>query len=399
MFNRRQFLKSSSLVALTPTVPAFLQQTASATEAEKHERILVVVQLSGGNDGLNTVVPFADEAYQKHRRVLRLPTDRLHKVAEGIGLHPAMENAAELFEDERLSIVQGVGYPNPNRSHDVSMAIWQTARFDREEHNGFGWIGRSLDTLPAPKRNAPSSVLIGNQATPVALRGRKSRSSAFDTIGDMLTDINLRPGPLPNGSASESDGDLSSFINRTTVDAYATADLLTDIVNQKKRESVSYPSSKLASQLRLVSQLIQADMGTRVYYAMQSGYDTHSVQLPSHSRLLRTLSQGLKAFLDDIAAAGLEDRVLVLCFSEFGRQVQENASNGTDHGTAGPVFVAGKSVKGGLLGQHPELETLTNNAPEHTTDFRSVYASVLQEWLRIENAQVSGDFEPLQLFS
>jgi len=399
MFNRRQFLKSSSLVALTPTVPAFLAQTARAAEAEKDERILVVIQLSGGNDGLNTVVPFEDDAYGRNRKALRLPTDRLHKIADGIGLHPSMQGTAKLFEDKRLSIVQGVGYPNPNRSHDVSMAIWQTARFDREEHTGFGWIGRALDALPVPKRNAPSSVLIGNGATPVALRGRKNISSAFNSIEDMLADMDLRPATSTGESVTAGERDLSSFISQTTVDAYSTADLLTEIVQQKKRTSVSYPSSKLSGQLKLISQLIQADLGTRVYYAMQSGYDTHSVQLNQHGRLLRTLSQGLTAFLDDLAEAGLEDRVLVLCFSEFGRQVKENASSGTDHGTAGPVFLAGTSVNGGLYGQHPDLNALTNNAPNHTTDFRSVYASVLREWLQVESPQSPDRFEPLNLFS
>lgn len=397
MFNRRHFLKSSSLVALTPTLPAFLHQTARAADAQQDQRILVVIQLSGGNDGLNTVVPFEDDAYASHRKVLRLPTDRLHKIGDGTGLHPAMADVAKLFEDKRLSIVQGVGYPNPNRSHDVSMATWQTARLDQEEHNGFGWIGRALDAMPAPKRNAPSSVLIGNEATPIALRGRRSISSAFNSIDDMLADVDLRPDGLSNDS--ESQGDLSSFIGRTTVDAYSTADLLTDIVRREKRSAVSYPSTKLGSQLKLMSQLIQADLGTRVYYGTQGGYDTHSVQLPSHARLLRTLSQGLIAFLDDLAAAGLEERVLVLCFSEFGRQVRENASSGTDHGTSGPVFLAGNSVKGGLHGKQADLQSLTNNAPTYTTDFRRVYASILNDWLRIETRQTTGDFEPMRLFS
>lgn len=178
------------------------------------------------------------------------------------------------------------------------MATWQTARLDREEHNGFGWIGRALDAIPVPKQNAPSSVLIGNEATPVALRGRKSISSAFNSIDDMLADANLRPDSLISDSAHK--GDLSSFISRTTVDAYSTADLLTDIVRQEKRSTASYPSTKLASQLKLMSQLIQADLGTRVYYATQGGYDTHSAQLPSHARLLRTLSRSLMAFLDDL---------------------------------------------------------------------------------------------------
>jgi uncharacterized protein (DUF1501 family) len=395
MFNRRQFLQSSSLVALAPNVPAFLQQTARATEPAKHQRILVVVQLSGGNDGVNTVVPFNDDEYAKHRKVLRLPTNRLLKISDGSALHPSMQDAAQLFEDKRLMIVQGVGYPNPNRSHDVSMAIWQTARFDREEHDGYGWIGRALDRLPVPPRNAPGSVLIGIDATPVVLRGRKSISSAFNSIDDMLADRDLRP----DERAAATDGDLSSFIGRTTLDAYTTAELLKGI-SAGKRTSVSYPASRLAGQLKLISQLIQADMGTRVYYAIQSGYDTHSVQLPSHSRLLRNLSQGLKSFLDDLSAAGLEDRVLVLCFSEFGRQIQENASAGTDHGTAGPVLLAGSSVNGGILGQQPDLSVLKNNAPNHTIDFRRVYATVLEKWLEVESgSSLGGEFDRLRLIS
>jgi uncharacterized protein (DUF1501 family) len=396
MFNRRQFLQSSSLVALAPNVPAFLQQTARATEPAKDQRILVVVQLSGGNDGVNTVVPFNDDEYAKHRKVLRLPTNRLLKISDGSALHPSMQDAAQLFEDKRLMIVQGVGYPNPNRSHNVSMAIWQTARFDREEHDGYGWIGRALDRLPAPPRNAPGSVLIGNDATPVVLRGRKSISSAFNSIDDMLADRDLRPDEK---AAATTDGDLSSFIGRTTLDAYTTAELLKGI-SAGKRTSVSYPASRLAGQLKLISQLIQADMGTRVYYAIQSGYDTHSVQLPSHSRLLRNLSQGLKSFLDDLSAAGLEDRVLVLCFSEFGRQIQENASAGTDHGTAGPVLLAGSSVNGGILGQQPDLSVLKNNAPNHTIDFRRVYATVLEKWLQVESgSSLGGEFDRLRLIS
>ena len=154
---------------------------------------------------------------------------------------------------------------------------------------------------------------------------------------------------------------------------------------QPRTSDVSYPTSQLAGQLKLISQLMQADLGTRVYYVAQGGYDTHSTQLPSHARLVRTLSQGLKAFLDDLAEAGLQDRVLVLCFSEFGRQVQENASAGTDHGTAGPVLLAGNNVAGGIIGQQPDLSVLKNNAPQYSIDFRRVYASILEEWLRVDS--------------
>lgn len=395
MFNRRQFLKSSSLVAMAPSIPAFLQQTARAIEPEKDQRILVVLQLSGGNDGLNTVVPFSDDLYARHRKVLRLPADRLHRISDDIGLHPAMRAAADLFEDNRLAIVQGVGYPNPNRSHDVSMAIWQTARFDREEHNGYGWIGRALDALPAPGRNAPGSVLIGGDAAPVVLRGRKSISSTFTSIDDMLADQSLRPGQQTRSGTD----DLRSFIGRTALDAYTTADLLRGLADTATT-SVSYPASQLGGRLQLISQLIQADLGTRVYYAVHGGYDTHALQIPSHSALLQALSQALKAFLDDMAAAGLDDRVLVLCFSEFGRQVRENASAGTDHGTAGPVLLAGSRVRGGLHGRQPDLSVLDNNAPGYTLDFRRVYATLLKEWLRVDpGTALNEKFDGLEVLS
>ncbi|MGD9856448.1 MAG: DUF1501 domain-containing protein [Planctomycetaceae bacterium] len=395
LFSRREFLKTSSLVALAPNVPGFLQRTARAAEVQRDERILVVIQLSGGNDGLNTVVPFADDGYAKHRAALRLPEERLHKIDEGLGLHPSMKDAADLFEQQRLAIVQGVGYPNPNRSHDVSMAIWHTARFDREEHSGYGWIGRALDELPPPRRNAPASVLVDRESTPAALRGRKCVSTSFTSVEELLTRRDVR---VTAGSDTAADN-LAAFVSRTALDASTTADLLREIAG-KDRTAAAYPSSELAARLRLVSQLVQADFGTRVYYAMQDGYDTHSTQLNQHARLLRELSQALRAFLDDLASAGLEDRVLVLCFSEFGRQVQENASAGTDHGTAGPVLVAGASVAGGLLGASPDLSALDDNAPRHEIDFRSVYATILGQWLGLFAVDIlGGDFTPLPLLA
>lgn len=402
MIKRRGFLKSSSLLALAPSVPAFLQQTARAVETQKDERILVVIQMTGGNDGLNTVVPFAEEGYVKNRKSLRLPENRLHKVSEGIGLHPSMRDTADLFEQQRLNIVQGVGYPNPNRSHDVSMAIWQTARFDRELHQSHGWIGRGLDTLPTPRGNAPSSVLVGDDPTPVILRGVRNVSTSFSTIEDLIAARGLQPErglqTVPEAADAASE-DISAFVHRTALDAWSTADLLRDIADRRDR-SASYPSSRLAERLRLISELIQADLGTRVYYAMQDGYDTHSVQSGTHARLLRDMSQGLKAFLDDLAAAGLEQRVVVLCFSEFGRQVKENASAGTDHGTAGPVLLAGSGVAAGISGELPNLLDLKNNAPRHTTDFRGVYATVLNKWLNISPRKTLGaDFGELPLFS
>ena len=174
MVTRRDFLKHATLISLAPTVPGFLAQTARGTSPRADERILVVIQLSGGNDGLNMVVPYSDETYYRMRPKLAVAKDRVRRLGDTVGLNPEMRDAAELFHDGRLAIVQGVGYPNPNKSHDVSMSIWQTARFDPTEHRGYGWIGRALDESPALPKNGPSALLVGKDAPPVALRGRRA---------------------------------------------------------------------------------------------------------------------------------------------------------------------------------------------------------------------------------
>lgn len=390
MFTRRKFLTTSSLVALAPTVPVFLRRAAQAAESRPDEPILVVIQLSGGNDGVNTVVPFADGGYAKHRNVLRLPEDQLHKIGDGLGLHPSMRAAADLLEQQRLAIVQGVGYPNPSRSHAVSMAVWKTASLDRQDHNGYGWIGRALDELPTPRRNAPNSILVADAPTPVVLRGRRCVSSSFGSLDDLMPARDVTP---PGASSANEPSAVAGFVRRASLDAYATAETIKDFARVKDGHAASYPASGLARRLKLIAQLVKADLGTRVYYAMQDGYDTHSVQLGRHSRLLGVLSEALKAFLDDLAAAGLEERVLVLCFSEFGRRVAENASAGTDHGTAAPMFLAGGNVCPGVHGRTPSLLDLHDGDLEHTIDFRSIYATVLGRWLDVDPSSViDGDF-------
>ncbi|MBI3464475.1 MAG: DUF1501 domain-containing protein [Planctomycetes bacterium] len=396
MLTRRDFLKGSSLVALAPSVPAFLAQTAHAAESAKDDRLLVVIQLDGGNDGINTVVPYADEGYARSRRKLRIATDQLIKINDQVGLHPSLRDAAQLLESGRLAIVQGVGYPNPNRSHDVSMAIWQTARFDREDHMGYGWIGRALDDVQRPAAGAPDSILLGNENLPAALRGRKSITSALAHLDDLvLTDSSVAP---PSIGRDATGNDLTAFVRRSALDAYTTAERFKDVAHAAGNDG-QYPSTKLADRLRLIARLIKANFGTRVYYAIQSGYDTHYLQLPAHADLLRELCGALKAFLDNLASSSVADRVLVLCFSEFGRRVEENASLGTDHGTAGPVFLAGPDVNAGLHGATPSLTDLADGDVKMSVDFRHVYATVLEKWLGIPaKSALSGNSEHLPLF-
>lgn len=394
MVSRREFLKSSSLIALAPSVPAFLAGTAMVAAPNADDRILVILQLSGGNDGINTVVPFADEGYSLHREKLRLETDRLHKLNDEVALHPAMQAAKSLYDEGQFAIVQGVGYPNPNRSHDVSMAIWQSARRDREEHGTYGWIGRALDRVSRKPGNAPAALLAGEEKTPLALRGRKAVVSSLSSLNDLqVPEGNLAPMPAGSDNAD----DLSAFLTRQTVDAFATAKSLQELAGQSSTEG-KYPATKLAYRLRLIATLIKAGLGTRVYYAMQSGYDTHSAQVFPHAQLLRELAESLNAFLEDMKAARLSDRILVMGFSEFGRRVQENGSAGTDHGTAGPVFLAGGGIRPGLHGETPSLTHLEDGDLKHTLDFRRVYAAILTDWMKIPSSDIiPKKFQPLPL--
>ncbi|HVX64456.1 MAG TPA: DUF1501 domain-containing protein [Pirellulales bacterium] len=395
MLTRRNLLKRSSLLALSPSVPGFLTRLARASEPQKNGRVLVVIQLGGGNDGINTVVPYRDEGYARHRNQLRLPVDQLHKLNDQVALHPQMKAMAELFESQRLAVVQGVGYPNPNRSHDVSMAIWQTARFDPTEHDSYGWLGRALDQSPQ-RQAGPASLLVGDGALPTALVGRRSVAGSFSRLDELSVQNEAARATVAGAPAAD---DLEGFIRRSTLDAYATADAVNAAVARRQAKS-SYPSNPLGEHLSIIARLIEADLPTRVYYAVQSGYDTHSVQLPAHGRLLRELSLALKAFLDDLAESKLAERVTVMTFSEFGRRVAENASAGTDHGTAAPLFLAGGGVQAGLIGATPSLTDLEQGDLKMAIDFRRVYAGVLRDWLAIDPDEVLGaSFEPLPLFA
>jgi uncharacterized protein (DUF1501 family) len=343
MLTRRDFLRGSALLALAPTVPGFLARTARAARPEPDGRILVVLQLDGGNDGLNTVVPHADEAYAQSRPRLRLPAKQLLKVNEQVGLHPALADAGKLLERGQLAIVPGVGYPNPSRSHFQSMAVWHTARLDPEEHKGFGWLGRGLDAGERPANGTADAVFVGSGSFPVALRARRAVASALTRPEDFVLAPEAHAQPSSAGAAGE---DLAAFVRRSTLDAYATADRLAQLAREEDR-GTRYPATELARQLRLIARLIKTNAGTRVFYATQPGYDTHSAQLGAHAALLDELGGALRAFFEDLTAAKLAERVLLLTFSEFGRQLKENASQGTDHGTVGPVFLAGPGVRAG----------------------------------------------------
>jgi uncharacterized protein (DUF1501 family) len=405
---RRRFLRASlttaPLVALTPTIPLFVARAVHASEKVDTGRVLVIVELVGGNDGINTVVPFTDEGYAKNRKTLRLPRERLVQLNDQIGLHTALKPLAGAWEDGHLAIVQGVGYPNASRSHFVSREVWHTARPGQGREQAIGWLGRSLDE--AGERAAPA-VFVGEGGVPIALRGRLRSCVSLGRMEDcrLATDL-PKGGPAAlNPPGKPAGDDLLAYARRAALNAAATADLFAD--SKLTTGGPRYPATHLGQRLQIVARAIKAGLKASTYYLTQGGgdteelgsYDTHSAQSGTHGVLLAELAEGWSAILADLRASHLENRVTLLAFSEFGRRVQENASGGTDHGTAGPVLLAGGGVRGGLVGSTPRLLELEEGDLKWSLDFRRIYATVLTEWLGTPaETPLGGTFERLPLF-
>ena len=390
--SRRDFLRTLPLIALAPTVPGFLARPARASTPEQDGRVLVVIQLDGGNDGINTVVPFGDEGYARNRKALRLATDRLIKVADGVGLHPAMGEAGKLLESGRLAIVPGVGYPNPNRSHFASMAIWQTARLDPEEHAGPGWLGRGLD---ATGRGRARRLFVGRGRSRPRSGGGGPSASSLERIDDLTLDPALAPARAVGRAGGD---DLAAFVRRSTLDAYASADRLAELARDDDRlgpipRRPAWPSGSSWSPgcSRGATPRGSTTRRRAATTPTPPSSNPHSAcSASSRGRSRRSSTTW--------PPRSWPTGSLVLCFSEFGRRVAENGSAGTDHGTAGPVFLAGPGVKAGLLGAYPSLTDLDDGDLKPAVDFRRVYATLLEGWLGLPSGPaLGGTFEPLPL--
>jgi len=412
-YTRRDFLKTalgaSTLLSFTQAAPSFLVRAATAaTHRDDRGTILVVVQLSGGNDGLNTVVPYGYDEYARNRPTLALPPGELHKIDSLLGFHPRMAGFMRLYEAGYLSIVQGVGSPNSDRSHDGAMRIWHTADPDQPDRQT-GWLGRAADSVWHANRTDVPAVFVGPITQPFALNAENVVVPSIRSPDDLTAD--QIPGHA-NGqylwkrtaelARSDHGNPLSPFVQRCTLDACAAARRV-ETVAKTAASTSQYPPFQLAGTLRTVAQLIRADVGIRVFFTELGGggiggFDNHANQLGNHCSLLHHLSESLAAFVDDLERDKLLDRVLVMTFSEFGRTVKENGRRGTGHGAAAPVFVAGGRLKGGLVGSHPSLTDLDDDAPKLHTDFRRVYATVLDQWLGFESRIVLGrQFQPLDI--
>ncbi len=399
MLTRRDFLTNSSMIALGATVPGFLSKTAAQAPAADRpgarDTILVVVQLTGGNDGLNTVIPHADPEYARLRPTLRQPAAQVRRVTADIGLHPSMNSMADLLQDQSLCIVQGVGYPNPSQSHFRSMDIWQAASTERDLTEG--WVGKALRHIPA----ASSFHLAGNnEPAPLALTGSPVRVPSITSLADFQLRLEtagsadrraqqqtIETSAAPIGTSS-SNG-LLDFVRNTAVNTYASSRRLQEL-GRNYEPRVPYPTSPLANHLKLAAQLIDGGLGARLFYVTLDGFDTHAAQAGPHGNLLRDVSDSIAAFYKDLSQRGHRDRLLIMTFSEFGRRARENGSHGTDHGSAAPMFLVGGRVKPGLVGAHPSLTNLEDGNLRHHTDFRQVYATLLDSWLGVPSRQILG---------
>jgi uncharacterized protein (DUF1501 family) len=403
--NRRDFLvqglATTSLVSFGAAAPNFLQQAALAAEDGKTQRVLLVVQLSGGNDGLNTVVPYKQPIYRQARPTLAVPAADVLSISDELGLHPALGGLNDLLDDNQLAIIQGVGYPNPNRSHFESMDIWHSCQRKTEVREQ-GWLGRYLEaSLPAAEGAMPG-LHLGREKQPLALRSRRVQVPSVQSLDQfrLLTGGQDSSGKSLESLASrkpESRDDLLDFVADSTRSAVAASRQLAEAA-RGKASGVTYPETALASKLQVVASLIDSPLMTRIFYVTLDGFDTHARQQGAHASLLGQLNGAMAAFASDLRARDQADRVLTLCFSEFGRRLKENASEGTDHGAAAPLLLIGPAVRAGLHGELPSLEDLDQGDLKYHTDFRSVYSTVLENWLQSKSRPVLGaDFQPLPL--
>jgi uncharacterized protein (DUF1501 family) len=401
--NRRDFLGlASTLLTTSATVPAFLERTAwaAAGDAAAKDRVLVVLQLTGGNDGLNTVVPFTDENYRRLRPKLNLADAKLHKLDAHVGLHPDLDGLKKLYDQGLAGIVQSVGYPNPNRSHFESMAIWNLAPDDQQLRTGKaseasgGWLARAIDSRGTGSAGASLQAMrIGSGEIPRALLGCRVPVPSLADLAQLkhrggLLDrqrVEQQVAAWRQGAGAAGNPLLAAAI-QSGVAVHATATQI-ESLNPAEYKG-KYPDNELAQHLRLIAQLIGARFATSIYYTELDGFDTHSSQLNRHANVLRTLGGALNAFVEDVRTRAPERPVLVLVFSEFGRRLPENASEGTDHGTAAPVILAGTGAVPGVHGPYPDLAHLVEDDPVFAIDFRRVYATVLERWLKLPSDRI-----------
>jgi uncharacterized protein (DUF1501 family) len=379
---RRDFLRAGASLPLWGTVGG----VAYAAPLVIARKLLILVELKGGNDGLNTVVPYADPEYRRRRARLAIDRDAVLKITDGVGLHPSLEKLLPVWADKRLAIVQGLGYPDPNLSHFRSIEIWDTASRS-EEYLEEGWLARALARSPSPSSFAAEGVVVGTTGMGPLAGGARSIA---------LTDPEqfLRNARLARDAGGTRNPSLAHIL-RVEREIVQSAEKL----NAGHAFTTPFPAGAFGSAIRTAAQLAVNPAGVAVIRVTLGGFDTHSNQLGTHANLLRQLGEGLAALREALVEAGRWDTTLVATYSEFGRRPYENQSGGTDHGTAAPHFVMGGRVKGGLYGEGPQLQRLDGNGNlAHALDFRAYYATFLDGWWGLDSRDaLRGRFPGIQI--
>jgi len=382
---RRTFLKNTSLASAALFAPAFLQQPRLSTNG----KLFIVVQLSGGNDGLNTIIPYRHDKYYELRPDLAIPRTEVLGLTDELGLHPALADLRGLYDDGHLSIVNNVGYPNPNRSHFRSMDIWQTAA-DSRDYLTTGWLGRYLDSQCAGCESPHHALELG-QGLSLALKGQNRQGFAMNDIQQMeRTNRNPLLQYLAQQPAHDHEHEHVAYLYKTLLETQSsTAYLLEQTAGQRTR--TNFPATPFGRDLRQVADLILAGCNSQVYYVSLGGFDTHANQAGTQGRLLSVYAEGMKALATELKQHNLWQDTLVLTFSEFGRRVAQNGSRGTDHGAASNLFLLGGNLRqGGIYNAGPNLLDLNEGDLKYEIDFRQAYATVLDRWLGADAQAVLG---------
>lgn len=389
---RRDFLKNSVFAtAGTMLIPQFLKAQEYGIMKDQNGKILVVIQLSGGNDGLNTVIPYRNDIYYRERPALAIENDKVLKLTGDIGFNPALESLRRLYDEGRVSILNNVGYPNPDRSHFRSMDIWQTGS-NADEYLTTGWLGRYLDASCAGCAIKPHHMLEIDDTLSLAMKGQKANGLAMLDPQKLYRQTrNGMAGNLAKTFKEHGDEhDQVSYLYKTLADTESSAEYLFEKGNLKRRQ-VDYPNSELGKSLKTIAELITSGVDTQVYYVSLSGFDTHVGQRNQQDKLLKQYAEAVSFFVDDLKKQGQLDRTMVMTFSEFGRRVKQNGSNGTDHGTANNVFLIGGPARSSVIyNEAPNLIDLDGGDLRYSLDFRDLYSSLLKDWLGADDKAILG---------
>ena len=394
---RRDFIQASALVSTSMMAPSFLKGFSSTQRlGSRSGKILIVVQLSGGNDGLNTIVPYQNDIYYQNRPRLAISKDSVLRLNDDLGLNPAMEALQSIYDEGNLSIINSVGYPNPDRSHFRSMDIWHTASSSTEYLNT-GWLGRYLDNACTGCEQAYHAIELDDSLS-LAMKGLEKNGFAMSNPKQLERTTANKFLKAVAKQAHHHEEENVAYLYKTMIDSQSSAKYLADKskVYQSKEE---YPTTPFGRDLKQVAELITADTDTQIYYVSLTGFDTHANQKNQQERLLKQYADGMRALVKDLKRNNLFKDTLIMTFSEFGRRVKQNASNGTDHGTANNLFLIGDQLaKPGFYNEGPNLSNLDNGDLIYQVDFRNIYATILNKWLESSVPAVLGKkFDPLKL--